>query len=671
MPTSNAATKSPMLFLNQIQDPNTSLRNWGLFLTEVNESIDQLNSLIAAYNRTIDLEDKKIILREVYAGYKQIVKKHPDPYITASQGYKDEIHHKLFYQLKDQFSQLGVDSLHDDAVYDRQSAQKLPNSPTEIFANMTPEKIADVLEILSMKAPTSFKRLTHLYSATDSEYAAFQAFLLAYSISPMGGTNSKNYKITPTPARKKLTGEVPCVLKVEYRGGMPKFLETEIRNKIRPNRLTPVAFERQGTTRDPDSGEMVTKTLVITDFCSGGDLMQHASFQLSPEDRIQSALSIYKQMAEILIQLENNDCAFTDMKNTNWLIDDKNFIQIADTKGFLPTTSGVLDRHSHESRWFGIVYTKHMDPPEFASASFKVDAAHAYMLGKNIYFYLMANKVVRNAGHNGGEYEFTDPVFASSLIGKRMEILIKSLIKPDPTKRMKVANALKTLNQIESDFNELVDLKTKCRRLLSEIQSFDLDASTSKQQAIYQNVEFEIDNRNDRQALLDLATVLETKLSKVSAHEIKEELTETIGKAEIIDKLRAECGDAINNIQVYGFVGNRALDEFLSERQARLTMGEASLDALSEMKSELKTALMKASLVFDLKSVCHALIDEIRKLEASADDPELQDLFFKKHARVDCVFDMNQLKQYKSSLDELLIQMQYSHSEAPSPMQKK
>ena len=508
--------------------------------------------------------------------------------------------------------------------------------------------------------------------------------------------------------------------------GMPKFLETEIRDKILPNRLTPLAFERQSTTKDPVSGGKVTKTLVITDFCSGGDLMQHAALQVSPEDKIKSALTIYTQMAEILIQLKDNNCAFIDMKNTNWLIDDKNFIQIADTKGFVPTRSdGVFDCDSYESRWFRFVSTKYMNPPEFSySRSFDVDKAHAYMLGKNLYQYLTDNDSFYYAGHEAKYYNFMNPVFTSSPIGKRMEILIKALIKPDPTSRMNVSNALKTLKKIEIDFKEIVDLKAECRRLLNEIKLLDLNASTSQRQAMYQNVEFEIVNRNDRQDLLDLTAVLEKEFTKVGVYvikvecadlfkqisqygfsfssathnqyldqmkerirtendpglliKIKEELIINLGKAQQVDKLRNECDETIDKIKAYGFVGNKVLDDFLSARNTALAFGEINLNALVQMKSELTTALARATIVFDLKSGCHTLIEEIRKLDASIDDPELQASFIKKHAMVDCVFDMNKLKQYKTSLDELLIQMQHRPSaaeiegaNAPSPGQSK
>ena len=43
MPTPNLATGSPMLLLNHVQDTSPTLRNWDLFLKEVNESIDALN----------------------------------------------------------------------------------------------------------------------------------------------------------------------------------------------------------------------------------------------------------------------------------------------------------------------------------------------------------------------------------------------------------------------------------------------------------------------------------------------------------------------------------------------------------------------------------------------------------------------------------------------------
>ena len=706
MPTPNLATGSPMLLLNHVQDTSPTLRNWDLFLKEVNESIDALNKSIERYNATSDLEDKKTILREIYEGYKQIVKKHPDKYITASLEYENEIHKKLFYQLKEQFSQLGVSSLYDNAVYERQLAPT--HSPLEIFGKMAPEKISDVLEILSAPAPFSFESLAKLYNPSDAEYPGFQAFLSAYDISVLGGNNSKNYKITPTPARKKLTGEEPCVLKIEYRMGMPKFLEAEIRDKLSPSRLTPLMFERQGTTTVPFVGDEITKTLVITDFCSGGDLMQHSALQTTSEDKIQSALTIYKQMAEILIQLQDNNCFFVDMKNTNWLIDEKNFIQVADTKGFLPTRSdGVLDRDSQESRWFGFISTIYMNPPEFSnSRAFVANDAHAYMLGKNLYHYLTGDDSVYSAGHNASFYNFNYPVFLTSLLGKRMERLIKDLVKPmdhpSASKRKSVAYALKTLNEIELSFKEILDLRMECQRVLDEIKTVYLNKWSPDKELWYQTSKLGIENETDINQLMNFKAEVDEQLTKVKVEaikkdcrnlleqinnfnfsltnlghkkyledkknliqtendlallvKIKEELVVNVGKAQEVQKLREENNEIINKIRAYGFRGNDTLDAFLLTRETALAFGEIRSLALEKMKSELTTAQIKATIVFDLKRECYGLIDEIGKLGNLTNDPELQANIIKIHAKVDCIFDSNQLKQYKVGLEKLLTQ---------------
>ena len=98
------------------------------------------------------------------------------------------------------------------------------------------------------------------------------------------------------------------------------------------------------------------------------------------------------------------------------------------------------------------------------------------------------------------------------------------------------------------------------------------------------------------------------------------------------------------------------MDAFLLTRETALAFGEIRSLALEKMKSELTTAQIKATIVFDLKRECYGLIDEIGKLGNLTNDPELQANIIKIHAKVDCIFDSNQLKQYKVGLEKLLTQ---------------
>ncbi|MFT4060416.1 MAG: hypothetical protein QM652_12815, partial [Legionella sp.] len=444
-------------FVKQIAGPSTEK-----FIIEINNDIEKLNILIDHYNKTIDPMEQINALKKVYCFKQQIENKHSDRNISKYNAYQNEIQNNLFIQLQSEFKKHGIHSMYNISTLNP-SLPIAPHSPYAlpvILADMMPEKANKLLEILSAGAMFNVNELKKLYSASEPGFVEYQHFLNNNGIQFLGGSNSKNFKIIPND------GSSPFVLKIENRMGMPKWAEEHLRVHSLREIFTPVLSARQASC--VVNGTQITRTLLITEFCSGGDLEAHSKTYLTNySERIKSALNIYHQMATILMGISNDQCAFPDMKNTNWLIESSGMVRLADTKSFVPVDSDDhIDKSKNEEIWFHFLSTKFMNPPEFAgSSSFSADKIHSFMLGKNLYQYLSGcNHSYLKKRDNASTYDFSSPVFNNEE-GKELKQLIEVMVQPNPNYRISVKQSLLELEKIQ------------CRILLREISSYPIPIS--------------------------------------------------------------------------------------------------------------------------------------------------------------------------------------------------
>lgn len=346
------------------------------FYTHLTADIQQLNQLIDSYNGEDTQGGRIAILKKIAASQQSIENKYSSTQIEVCPRYRSEINHKLYSQLQQHLQINGLTSiqyLRGEQVY---------NTFSETLANLPVEALEKLLETLldedsELPIGTRIQQL---------ENVQLNPFLESNEITFLGGTNSKNFKITPSD------GSAAYVLKVDNRLGAPSELEFELRKGPLANTLTTVHLSRQGFYEKVPNFRYPCRNLLVSEYVHAGDLDKHRKSVIG--SRINAALSIYSQMAEILQNIQNEQCVFPDMKNSNWLIEADGRLRIADLKSFLRSEGEILNLQKLEPEGYFLTDSKHLRAPEvnqvLRDGTCRVDSMHAFMLGKNLYQYLSA-----------------------------------------------------------------------------------------------------------------------------------------------------------------------------------------------------------------------------------------------------------------------------------------
>ncbi|KTD56363.1 serine/threonine protein kinase [Legionella santicrucis] len=445
--------------LNYINNADPKLIN---FITQVNQDIDKINGLIKEYNNTTSDKDSIENLKKILR-YKQVIEsKYSNYHVGKCPEFSTEIHENLYSKIKTEFAIYGITSLY--GILDQ--TPPIPNTFAEIPTNMEQEKVNQLMDILAQGAAFDRNKLEQLYAPLGN--AEFNQFLNKNSISYLGGNNSKNFKITPND------GSSPYVLKIENRLGMPKYPVHYLRQNALKEVLTPECAERQSK-----SG----LNLVVTDFCSDGNLLTHSKNHGSDDlNRIKAAHHLYTQMLHIVMEMSQHGCAFPDKKNTNWMVE-KNKLKISDTKSFFPyKKDGSIDSDTINKTTGGsFVTTQCLNPPEFKTrlelgAPISAEKMHAFMLGKNLYQYLTQCTLDELHGINDAfQFNFHYPIFQSHE-GKKLMALIQDLVKYDPKNRISLYDAANRLDNLMQEKKQgenklsLTGLEKEAQKILSKSQ---------------------------------------------------------------------------------------------------------------------------------------------------------------------------------------------------------
>lgn len=406
---------------------------------------DQVNELIQQYNQEAGNEKKLLILQDIQKRIKRIEDKYPSSHLAKSPGFL-AAHATLFKEIKHQYETLGIKSL---------DTSKERSSPlSELIANMSPEKVDKLLAILlpgsQAKIVGEDSELANLYSLDDDSEEAkrFRVFLKNHQIQYLGGSNSKNFKVT------NIINNEEVVLKVDCRLDMPKDVESHLRDRL-GDQIAPNDAERQAQC--VVKGKRIVRTIAVVEYCTNGSLEDYRSKMEYMQDLEDSVGEIFEQMASTFLDIEEAGCMFPDAKFTNWLVDDNNRIFIADTKSFVYIDKkGRYDSGLPENKYYELTYSDGFSPPELGGFfSLSADAAHAYTLGKNLYSFITYKF---EEGYNGKKFDFTHDFFKKN---PEYRELIEGLVQSNPAKRMTVREALDRLFMLNNpDFKDvLTDLK--------------------------------------------------------------------------------------------------------------------------------------------------------------------------------------------------------------------
>jgi len=365
---------------------------------------------------------------------------------------------------------------------------------------MSPDKLTRLINILSSlkkESPSALRsRLEAVYFPSErssSEAKNYKKFLQKNEISILYMGNSFNFKV------KELSSGDAAVIKINPEQNNSSDEVTALRSGELSDVLAPETVIRAFSSTSP--------CLVVQPFMICGDIEKHARTIADEDIRLESALSVYSQMANAMQKFQNAGYVFPDAKNTNWLLSDEDGhlkIQIADTKAIISAPNqrlSVTDRENLTTSENGTLWCSYyMVPPEFKlpnwildsinghSAKNKgkfrgkdygganafeisVDAMHAYMLGKNLYQYLTLHDMQKNIIDNLGnlnsqaeddyfDLEANEFVFSSYPIfndakGERLKNLIIATTRSPENSRMTLSEAAAELKDLMSKVAQL------------------------------------------------------------------------------------------------------------------------------------------------------------------------------------------------------------------------
>jgi serine/threonine protein kinase len=520
---------------------STKLR---LLIEEVNHDIRRLNHQISQYNLAEGNVEKFFLLQDINATREMMDKKHPHDLISDCPVYRDEVYGQLFEDMKQQCAALGWDYLGATPTHlpSYLSTLKLPLTWPDFLTGIPPAKTRELANILIESNPSDFTSLATLYKPDEPLYEDYITMLHDHLIIFCGGKNTRNFKITSRKDHSSI------VLRIGNPLDTPSSLAEAIATDDSTHVLT-TNIARQRVISTDDSGLCSTRTMIITEFCAGGNLLSYSAIQSSHDNKLQSALKFYKQMGTILEAFTHKGWVFADPKNSNWIVDQSGHLRISDTKSFLTAdSSGLIDMNSPANRWRKIIHTRHMCPPEFYSQplQFDLDKMYSFMLGKNLYQYLTLCHSMELFEKNDADlYSFNFPIFDSAQ-GQQFLILIKQMVKPNPLDRISIREAIDYLNAIviplrptdirpvhkvqmipplePIDIRQLQEAKEECFALLSQITThkYFTKISIFDGFSVKQHREL-IDSAENAEQLVDLKIDYEMMLETLVEAEVEEQ----------------------------------------------------------------------------------------------------------------------------------------------------
>ncbi|MDF1646005.1 MAG: hypothetical protein P1U61_03345 [Legionellaceae bacterium] len=463
------------------------------FVDFVNARIPMFNDLIDLYHAASTPEEKLTRLKALYDEVMHMDSIFSNREVANSIDYILNFHAQLFLEIQAEFKALGISSMQPEVLRESLTVANDPTALAEVIANMSPIKVNELAEILESGEGLVQSRIKNLYQVGEAGKEAFDAFYNTHKIRFLGGGNSKNFGI-----QNKQTRDV-VVLKLENRMGRPSQIESHLRAHGLQDVFTPILAERQASY--VPSTVRITRRLQVTEFCRGFDLIKNAKQYPDNEARLDAAFDVYGQMGEVLRRISAAGCAFPDMKNSNWLMDDSRNLRIADTKAFLwLNEDGSVDKSE------GLIVSMHLIDPAMRAASFSGDKMHTYMYGKNLYQYVMQYSDddfyvdpddINSPPKKDADLSFDYPIFKDTERGRQLEILIKSMIQASPEARPSLEDACKKLQQINTPLQQQavdvsVDLsneKDSCRRALNRIQALGVGEYDVKMNQLIAKIE--------------------------------------------------------------------------------------------------------------------------------------------------------------------------------------
>ena len=179
---------------------------------------------------------------------------------------------------------------------------------------------------------------------------------------------------------------------------------------------------------------------------------------------------MFERMANILHDLTYDDLGlFSDMKITNWMVDEQNNLRISDTKSLCfsnhyDETENIIEIQKSSS----LVYSTHMVAPELADAhpeTASIDKIHSYLLGKVLYQFLTGCNDDDVSSYSAVDFDFNYPIFQLPT-GKLLQHLITSLVSLNPQSRPSTNDVIQYI--------QFMTLQLSCYQLIDRVSRYAL-----------------------------------------------------------------------------------------------------------------------------------------------------------------------------------------------------
>lgn len=420
-----------------------------LWSDKINKEIDVLNALIDTYNHEPNVNQQKQQLELIKKQLQYIQNITPGGVVCELKSMQENIHDKLFSQIRAQEKKLNPPPPADlsapnfQSLIDEMSYTQLTQFTSALFSG-------------------SKKAIKAVYPDTDhsEEARRYRNFLDTHTIKFLGGGNSKNFSLT-----RNSTG-AESVIKIEYRMQNPKQVEYDLRNNTALEKNFPKNSNGRQVSFNNQDATPTTCYIFETELQRGGDIQSYSN-QKNSQELVNQSPYIFGQMADILMQMEQSNIAFPDAKNSNWLINEQDRLILADTKSYLPSENGQLTLEKvFEESGYQLIATAGMTAPEMRhdEIPIRVSAMHAYLFGKNLYQFI--TKCSFSTLKDPDLFALDQPIF-ETLEGKIIAHVIRGTTQKNPEDRMPLSQVrvelekAKAIIHLKKDINEKIDALKK------------------------------------------------------------------------------------------------------------------------------------------------------------------------------------------------------------------
>ncbi|MCH9689660.1 MAG: hypothetical protein K0U24_04890 [Gammaproteobacteria bacterium] len=340
------------------------------FTRHVNQSIAKFNRDIKVYNSVADADVKANMLHTLNQQLHALNNTCASMFLEKVPACYEKLQKQLHAEMQAESRTLGILLVQGDIqqkrMRDEQSALKL-----EL---MMADRSDDSVQLLS--------RQMNLVEGESGESLSLDG-MDDFDVTISSLANNRNFLVS-----HKSNPEEKYMLQLENRGDISLAVESSLKKAGFSNFFIPILLSKpvffqtvDKATLPPEFTEadipVAARNIKVMPLMTGSSPTRVIQ-SLPPEQRLDKIIDVSTQMAAMLAVLESKGCAFPDMKNDNWFVDEFGNLYISDTKTLVfSDEAGLLDEQDKEGKNLfykeargdnvaraGTRFSYHMVPPE-------------------------------------------------------------------------------------------------------------------------------------------------------------------------------------------------------------------------------------------------------------------------------------------------------------------